>query len=512
LDRLPRVIEARYDPDQCCFGTTRKEIIDLVMAWASEPSASSQRIFWLHGQAGVGKSTIASSISHTLQELGWLGASFFFAWDGGIRGSADQLFSSIAFQLATFNPSVAAGVLKAIDKDIDIGHSSVLTQFQNLVEKPLIDADNVNNLQVPIVIVLDALDECGTEKDRKSLLSVISNGFRNLPASVRFFVTSRPVPDIQATLSQTDSSVKAYDVGDSQEEAIDRDISMYFDARLKVIAQHHGLSGDDGGNWPGKQRKATLTRLTGGLFVWASTVCDFIGDDESEGPEVQLHLILSDRSNSLKPAQPVPWSALDRLYLRVLQEAAQSRARAEQISEILGILTVILHPLSVSSIGSLLDFPSLVPIPQGDIIRQRLRKLHSVLRVPQTDDGIPRFIHPSFVDFLTNPDRCTDYRFFVDGHTHHRHLTERCLVRIRECLRHETVSSKDSNVPDDLRYACRFWAKHLNESSEDDDIFDLVRDFALHDFWRWLRVLAIIDAYQGSYASMRSAWDWIAVY
>jgi hypothetical protein len=479
------------------------------MEWASEPPTVSRRIFWLHGQAGVGKSTIASSVSHALQKLGWLGASFFFSWDGGIQGSADQLFSSIAFQLANFNSSIAAGILQAIDKDIDVGRSRVLTQFQTLVEKPLIDADNANGLHVPIIIVLDALDECGSERDRTSLLSVICDGFPNLPASVRFFVTSRPEPDLRTALSMIENSVRAYDVGNCQEEVVERDIATYFEVRLKSIAQRHGLSANDG-NWPGHQQRATLTRRAGRLFIWASTVCDFIDDDESEGPEAQLYLILGDRSSLLKPAQP--WSALDGLYLRVLQEAAQSRlSSAQQISEILGILTVILQPLSISSLGSLLAFPSLLPMPCGDIIRKRLRKLHSVLRVPQTDDGMPRFIHPSLMDFLTIPDRCTDSRFFVDGSTHHRYLAKQCLIRIRECLRQQPFSSRE-DMPDDLRYACCFWAKHLHESPKDNDLFASVRDFALHDFQQWLEVLAVIDAYQGSYASVRSARDWIKVY
>ena len=48
-----------------------------------------------------------------------------------------------------------------------------------------------------IVLVLDALDECGTTKDRGALVKVLAEKSTHLPSTFRFVITSRPDIDIR---------------------------------------------------------------------------------------------------------------------------------------------------------------------------------------------------------------------------------------------------------------------------------------------------------------------------
>ena len=67
LEKLRRAPEAKLDSHLqpldddgnllLCFEDTRAAIIDKIMKWLNDPG--SPPIFWLHGLAGTGKSTIA---------------------------------------------------------------------------------------------------------------------------------------------------------------------------------------------------------------------------------------------------------------------------------------------------------------------------------------------------------------------------------------------------------------------------------------------------------------------
>src|SRR5260370_39392979 len=49
--------------EQCTDGT-RVKILENITKWANDPSSGSPRVFWLTGQAGSGKTTIAYTIAN----------------------------------------------------------------------------------------------------------------------------------------------------------------------------------------------------------------------------------------------------------------------------------------------------------------------------------------------------------------------------------------------------------------------------------------------------------------
>jgi hypothetical protein len=71
----------RYDPT-CCPGTREQHISD-ISDWVTGVNGDqSQRLLWMWGPAGVGKSALAQTCAEKAKEMGYLGAAFFFSING----------------------------------------------------------------------------------------------------------------------------------------------------------------------------------------------------------------------------------------------------------------------------------------------------------------------------------------------------------------------------------------------------------------------------------------------
>jgi hypothetical protein len=83
--------------------------------------------------------------------------------------------------------------------------------------------------------------------------------------------------------------------------------------------------------------------------------CDFLKDDESDGPEVQLGFILDTVFRSSSAASS--WTALDGLCARILEQVVAAKASVShlnQILKVLGAIVTIQDPLSVPTLSILL--------------------------------------------------------------------------------------------------------------------------------------------------------------
>ncbi len=93
--------EERSHPPKCHPGT-RVEILNTIAEWIQNTD-SRQRIFWLNGPAGVGKSAIAQTIAESCRDKE-LAASFFFQRNTMYCNMANRLFPTLAWQLAMSIP------------------------------------------------------------------------------------------------------------------------------------------------------------------------------------------------------------------------------------------------------------------------------------------------------------------------------------------------------------------------------------------------------------------------
>jgi hypothetical protein len=162
----------------------------------------------------------------------------------------------------------------------------------------------------PIVLIIDALDECGSEADRKILMQVLSKGFSTLPSFIRIMVVSRQEQDIQRVLG-SHSHLRRYPL-DIDSVTNKDDVLEYIRHRLEEIRIKNGRLGD---HWPGEDKIRSLANRAGGLFIWASTACLYI---ESYAPNRRLSELVEKQPEGNSSG---PFAQLDSLYETGLQSA-----------------------------------------------------------------------------------------------------------------------------------------------------------------------------------------------
>jgi len=126
-----------------------------------------QRVFWLNGLAGTGKSTIAQTFAEITFAEGKLGASFFCFRDFEDRSNIQPIFPTLAYQLACQYPPFQEELLQVLKK-FGTKCRSLCSQLETLIVGPF------QALQTPTLIIIDALDECRDEEPVSAILSVLS--------------------------------------------------------------------------------------------------------------------------------------------------------------------------------------------------------------------------------------------------------------------------------------------------------------------------------------------------
>ena len=157
------------------------DVIKLIMDWIADKSNDQKRVLWLNGLAGSGKSTLSTTIALTMRDLHLLGAFFFFDRDI-LERNAPTLVRTLAYQLAMFNDSIGVEISRIVESIPLITEMSLNFQFTNLLSAQALKS--VEWSEGPVVVVINGLDECGSETDREVLMQALSKGFSNLPSFI----------------------------------------------------------------------------------------------------------------------------------------------------------------------------------------------------------------------------------------------------------------------------------------------------------------------------------------
>jgi len=245
-----------------------------------------QRVFWLNGLAGTGKSTIAQTFADMSFADGRLGASFFCSRDFEDRSNLQMIFPTLAFQLAYRYPPFRGELLSVLRANPDVGRETLCSQMERLIVGPL------KVTHISTLIIIDALDECKDEEPASALLSILSRYVEEIP-HIKFFITGRPEPRIRsgfrlAALRPITEMLKLHDV---KRPLVDVDIKLYLRTRLAEIARnrtHLGATKD----WPLSSDIDILCEKAEGLFIYASTAVKFVASRHHQHPE-RLNILVS---------------------------------------------------------------------------------------------------------------------------------------------------------------------------------------------------------------------------
>ncbi|KAL6893443.1 hypothetical protein GGI43DRAFT_413354 [Trichoderma evansii] len=401
LDRLPFAEGAPFNShaeehNPTCLPDTRVELLNDISQWIDDPSAKT--IFWLKGMAGTGKSTISRTIAQLRRKHGDLGASFFFRRGEADRANLAKFFPTLARQLALNVPAAAGYIKDAIDSDPSIFRNAVREQFDKLILVPLLKIPQTSSNTLPLIFIVDALDECEGDADVKLLISLFSRiEDRRLPR-LRIFVTSRPELPIRLGFGAVQGTYQDLVLHEIPAPIIEDDISRFLRYELGKIRDEFNISVSEErklpSDWPEESELRRLVTMAIPLFIFAATICRFINDRTYGNPNRQLLKFLcnSDQSHS---------SQLSKTYKPVLNQQLDGvpRDKRGQILEefrlVVGTIVTLASPLSSSALSRVLGIPS-------EIVDDRLDMLHSVLSVPSKRCSPIRLLHLSFRDYLVN--------------------------------------------------------------------------------------------------------------
>ncbi|KAJ5376494.1 NACHT and WD40 domain protein [Penicillium cosmopolitanum] len=490
FDRLPAVFDAQFDSyinqhDEFCLRGTRTGVIDEISQWVNSPTG--KPIFWLNGMAGTGKSTITRTLARDFKESNLLGASFFFKRGESNRGSMQWLLPTIAKQLAQSVPELRPGILNAVREDPDIATKGLPEQFDKLVLEPLIGVINSCRLS-PIVIVIDALDECETQNDVEILLRLLPRIGQSKHMIARVFLTSRPEILIRLGFSEISNDARDLVLHQIPEEATEHDITLFLRHQMASIRRERLLPA----NWPNEKDLLDLTKLSVPLFIFAATMCRLFQDHQLD-PVVCLSEVLSYGGEG---------SQLHGTYMPVLNRILDTRANKERVAEefraVVGAIILLDSSLSIASLSNLINIPE-------SVIDTRLNSLHSVIRIPKERNMPLRLFHLSFRDFLLHPDTKKKSLLWIDEEDGHSNLALKCLALCRSLRRNICSLPSDGTLRKEIdqrtidkcfspetKYSCRFWAHHVKKSG---DMMLLTREgfqFLREHFLHWLEAMNLL--------------------
>ncbi|KAJ7478145.1 hypothetical protein FB451DRAFT_1365796 [Mycena latifolia] len=384
-------------PEPACHPGTRTAVLEQLKSWSVDTSLQST-ILWLHGCAGMGKSAIAQAFAGECKAQGRLGASFFFKRSHPKRGTWNGLFTSLAYQLAMSVPELLLPVQQAVDTNKLMVGTVMTVQFCNLFAEPL---RHTADLQFMPVIVLDGLDECADHKVQQQILRLFIDAIRDHHLPIRLLIASRPEPHIRKMIEAPDASVICCHSLLSANDSAHEDIRMYLRDEFSKIHNDNMAQGINlGPGWPAPEAIEHLVNKSSGIFVYATTVIQFI-DNEYSHPADRLTSVLS-----LDPGSTAP---LDDLYTEILSVVPDEPQQ-------LRILHAIWQRTKDYHLGmDPEEMDSLLVLRPGTS-RLALRGLHSLLHVPPIRARFKfheavRPLHASLSDYLE--DSCRSAKWCV---------------------------------------------------------------------------------------------------
>ncbi|CUA77010.1 putative WD repeat-containing protein all2124 [Nostoc sp, PCC 7120] [Rhizoctonia solani] len=498
LDRISPSTTARFDSSERrkCTENTREKVLSDLMSWKSERDG--EKVCWINGMAGTGKTTIANSLCYTLDKNHELGASFFCDRSLPECRNVKFILPTIAYQLARFSNPFKAALSQALGEDPD-AHTKVLqVQFERMILKPLQAV--ASGLPETVVVVIDALDECEDKYGVEQILDMVFKHASVLP--VKFLVSSRPEHHIREKIEGSDLKTHIT-LHQLEKKDVKADIETYLRQELVTVS----LTDD--------QLKILVERA-GELFIYASTVARYI---KTRNSQKRLDTVL--RSTGYGVQSSNSFKGIDSLYEVVLTSALNDQdldlSEKDQTTLILHTVVCAQEPLTVDALAGLL---MLNPLE----VDGALRSLGSVLHISNSSQV--NVLHASFPEYILDPDRST--QFACNAEDHHGKLAELCFKRIERNNTQFNICDLpssyafDDDVPDiglkvnqavpfDLLYACQYWAIHLALGRKSERQIQALHEFLSKRLLLWMEVLNLNKRVDKGIGMMEKVVSWLQV-
>ncbi|KXN82171.1 hypothetical protein AN958_02980 [Leucoagaricus sp. SymC.cos] len=399
------------DPPPKCHPGTRKKIVECIQFWFRN-LLRTNRLLWLVGPAGVGKSAIMQTLAEIEVERSMISTLFFSATQR--RSDPHKVIATLAYRIAVHYPPYHKFLRSALAADPKLMEKSIKTQFSAFFVRPFVKL-KIYTGSSPLIILIDGLDECEGKDEQLLFLALISYFTKFYPeAPLLWVVASRPEEHITTFLARR----RLKSCHDKEEVSIDsteacEDMEHYLRLEFKKIRASDPVIRTLFPHWPPENEFLKLLIAAVGHFAYGTTVIRFIsqGDPISR---LQLILDLINTAISSSGASTLrPMAQLDVLYEHLVSQVElEDRPGAK---EILSFLHTKFSSFSISpdqNMAFTCNWLGMAP----NVAYSALRQLHSVLNVPPPDEAIDtcvKIYHKSFSDFLCDPNRSGHSGFWL---------------------------------------------------------------------------------------------------
>lgn len=371
----------------------------------------SDRILWLSGPAGAGKTAIVKTIAERSNDKGLYTISFFFFRGDSTRNTAQPLVPTLLYQLFQLFPPLLGAADEIFYTHPRILDASIAEQCKLISRlSPIIRQSLPAKTQ--ILLLLDGLDECSDDgwRSQGDILCALESLVKEDDSLFQLLIASRPEAHIQMTFNQLISQTQSIFLDEQYRP--EKDIQLFVTAEFNRIKASHPSARSLPGDWPAPSDIDMIVTKSSGQFMYAATVMRYLAD-ASTVPSLSL-----ERVKGIVPASNTsPFIHLDSVYAFILSRVDDTVAARDLLSM---ALLQRSPPGSLQRNRLITGGPSLQKLLyhynsrySQALLESCVSKLSAVVQL--TAGGNLKFYHASLIDFLQDQARSGTYWIDVDA-------------------------------------------------------------------------------------------------
>ena len=511
LRRLRVARGARRGKAIPCAPGTRTELLDEITSYLLSPAPNDtttspeDRICWLIGSPGTGKSTVARSLVNTLGDRAV--ASFFCSSSSRDTSDAKKIIPTLVAQLTQrpnwqrFRDALAKVLPVQGDSSNLIGRGASLgTQLQKLFVEPF----GITTMLKPAVIVIDGLDECVDIDEAARFIAYLGRSLGKLPANLKFFISSRNDPRLRRGMDLADALGKEgkdeFGLPTRVIKRIDLDAAKYDDFTRRDIgtylrsgfAKYKGLTSPSSSTKTDVSYRDTfafpredelrrfVAKCMGLPFIVASTVFKHITSKDASDPRERMrrffNLRLTDVQFNGNADSKI--RRLNEVYAHIItitldEVRRESKSKEtpelyEEVRTVLGCSAVTQCPLSINALADLLGF-------ETSNVRAALERFRAIIPMPRDDSEELSILHDTWKTFIAVASRkqppTGSIMPALDLRIYSAKMAVRTLTYLVESLHRAYVDHGQARLGKEiadtinkpLGYSCSYWIPHLQQ-------------------------------------------------
>jgi hypothetical protein len=276
------------------------------------------------GPAGVGKSALAQTCAERVEEMGYLGAAFFFSING--RNDHRSFFVMLAYQLSTALSDYRQVLDTTVYNDKTLVTKKMASQFDSLIVQPVQMLERQGKTVGQKAIFIDGLDECEDMRAQEDIIKLIAMSVRTKSTPFRWAIFSRAESYIRSTFEDEliSSTTRIVELPIRSPDD-DPEVEVYIRHEFRNILRRRNIPSTL--SWPSDNDIKALVKAAAGLFAYAAAVLRYIDQPKALRLEDALHDVL----NSVSHGGSGPFAGLDVFYMLIMQRIPENVLPSAQL-------------------------------------------------------------------------------------------------------------------------------------------------------------------------------------